>query len=201
MLQICIGSICLVSATPPTVLGQSFWNFTGTLQLSFDFTWEICHLLDITAVAGYLAWLAVLFSVAIDPILFKLAGNEDMHNIMNEFEFRPDRTTDYGVSCPWASKKYPYRPYNGENGVSTFSLLFLIGSFWYFHVTRTSIKAWMSSNFLKWDLTLAHWTQVSDRCPLGYLFESSFTLDNCLASHSNPATLDGISNNMHNTTY
>ena len=49
-------------------------------------------------------------------------------------------------------------------------LLFLIGSFWYFHVTRTSIKAWMSLNFLKWDLALAHWTQVSDRCPLGYLF-------------------------------
>ena len=101
---------------------------------------------------------------------FKLAGNKNMHNIMNEFEFRPDRTTDYGVSCPWASKKYPYRPYNGKNGVSTFSLLFLIGSFWYFHVTRTSIKAWLSLNFLKWDLTLAHWTQVSDRCPLGYLF-------------------------------
>ena len=99
----------------------------------------------------------------------------DMHNIMNEFEFRPDRTTNYGVSCPWASKKYPYRPYNGENGVSTFSLLFLIESFWYFHVTRTRIKAWMSLNFLKWDLTLAHWTQVSDRCPLGYLFLNLFT--------------------------
>ena len=111
-----------------------------------------------------------VISVDIDPIFFKLAGNKDMHNIMNEFEFRPDRTTDYGVSCPWASKKYPYRPYNGKNGVSTFSLLFLIGSFWYFHVTRTSIKTWMSLNFLKWDLTLAHWTQVSDRCPLGYLY-------------------------------
>ena len=111
-----------------------------------------------------------VISVDIDPIFFKLAGNKNMHNIMNEFEFRPERTTDYGVSCPWASKKYPYRPYNGENGVSTFSLLFLIGSFWYFHVTRTSIKAWMSLNFLKWDLTLAHWTQVSDHCPLGYLF-------------------------------
>ena len=110
-----------------------------------------------------------VISVDIDPIFFKLACNKDMHNIMNEFEFRPDRTTDYGVSCPWASKKYPHRPYNGENGVSTFSLLFLIGSFWYFHVTRKSIKAWMSSNFLKWDLTLAHWTQVSNRCPLGYL--------------------------------
>ena len=39
-------------------------------------------------------------SVAIDPILFKLAGNEDMHNILDEFEFPPDWTTDYGVSCP-----------------------------------------------------------------------------------------------------
>ena len=41
-----------------------------------------------------------VISVDIDPIIFKLAGNKDMHNIMNEFEFRPDRTTDYGVSCP-----------------------------------------------------------------------------------------------------
>ena len=41
-----------------------------------------------------------VISVDIDPIFFKLAGNKDMHNIMNEFEFRPDRTTDYGVSCP-----------------------------------------------------------------------------------------------------
>ena len=35
-----------------------------------------------------------------DPILFILAGNKDMHQISDEFEFRPDRTTDYGVSCP-----------------------------------------------------------------------------------------------------
>ena len=40
------------------------------------------------------------FSVAINLILFKLAGNEDMHNILDEFEFRPDQTTDYRVSCP-----------------------------------------------------------------------------------------------------
>ena len=41
-----------------------------------------------------------LLSVATDPILFKLAGNKDMHNILDEFEFQPDLTTDYGVSCP-----------------------------------------------------------------------------------------------------
>ena len=48
-----------------------------------------------------------LFSVAFDSIFFILAGNEDMHKISDEFEFRPGRTTDYGVSCPWASKKFP----------------------------------------------------------------------------------------------
>ena len=47
-----------------------------------------------------LAALERLKNLDIDPIFFKLAGNKDMHNIMNEFEFRPDRTTDYGVSCP-----------------------------------------------------------------------------------------------------
>ena len=40
------------------------------------------------------------FSVAIDKIHFKFVGNEDIHNISDEFEFRPDRTTDYGVNCP-----------------------------------------------------------------------------------------------------
>ena len=29
MLQKCIGSMYLVPSTPPTVFGQSFWNFTG----------------------------------------------------------------------------------------------------------------------------------------------------------------------------
>ena len=42
-----------------------------------------------------------------NPILFILAGNEDMHKISDEFEFWPDRTTDYWVSCPWGLKNFP----------------------------------------------------------------------------------------------
>ena len=53
-------------------------------------------------------WCRHLFSFVFDPILFILAGNEDMHKISDEFEFRPDRTTDYGVSCPWGLKNFPY---------------------------------------------------------------------------------------------
>ena len=41
----------------------------------------------------------------------------------------------------------PPLTYNGENGVSTFSLLLLIRSFLYLQVTRTCIKSQMSSNF------------------------------------------------------
>ena len=49
----------------------------------------------------------LFFSVAIDPIVFKLGGNEDMHNILDAFQFRPDLTTDYGVSCLERQKKFP----------------------------------------------------------------------------------------------
>ena len=47
-----------------------------------------------------LAALERLKYIDIDLIFFKLAANKDMHNIMNELEFRPDQTTNYGVSCP-----------------------------------------------------------------------------------------------------
>ena len=41
----------------------------------------------------------------------------------------------------------PTLTYNGENGVSTFSRLLLIRSFWYLQVMRTCIKSRTSSNF------------------------------------------------------
>ena len=56
-------------------------------------------------------------------------------------------------------------------------------------VTRTGIKALVSMAhlyvFQKWDLTLPHWTQVSDRCPLGYLLAH---LSQMLAHHSQRLT-------------
>ena len=35
-----------------------------------------------------------LFSVAIDPIVFKLAFNEDMHNILDLFKFQLEWISD-----------------------------------------------------------------------------------------------------------
>ena len=41
-----------------------------------------------------------LFSAVFHPILFILAGNDDMHESSDKFKFRPDWTTDCGVGCP-----------------------------------------------------------------------------------------------------
>ena len=41
-----------------------------------------------------------LFLGCFYPILFILAGNDDMHESLEEFEIWPDPTTDCGVSCP-----------------------------------------------------------------------------------------------------
>ena len=41
-----------------------------------------------------------VFSNAFDRILCILAGNDDMHESLDEFEIWLDSTTDYGVSCP-----------------------------------------------------------------------------------------------------
>ena len=45
-------------------------------------------------------WFRHFFSAVFYPILFILAGNDDMHESSEEFEIRPDLTTDCGVSCP-----------------------------------------------------------------------------------------------------
>ena len=70
-----------------------------------------------------------------------LAGNEDMHESLDEFKFRPDTTTDNRVICPCASEKLTY------NFVNTLAPLFLIGSSSYLQVTRTFITSRTSSKF------------------------------------------------------
>ena len=41
-----------------------------------------------------------VFSNVFDRLRFILAGNDDIHKSLNEFEIRRDGTMDYGVGCP-----------------------------------------------------------------------------------------------------
>ena len=80
-------------------------------------------------------------SFIFDSIILILAGNEDLHESLDEFKFPPDTDTETRVICPCASEKLLY------NVVSTLAPSFLIGSSSYLQVRRTSIISWTGSKF------------------------------------------------------
>ena len=54
------------------------------------------------------------FTAVFYPILFILAGNDNMHESSKESQNKPDSISDYGASCPSQSEKYPYRLIMGK---------------------------------------------------------------------------------------
>ena len=67
-------------------------------------------------------------------IILILAGNEYMHESLDELKFRPDTTTYSRVICPCASEKLMY------NFVNTLAPTFSIGSLTFLQVTRKTIS-------------------------------------------------------------
>ena len=51
-------------------------------------------------------WCLQASSFIFDRIFVKLAGNQDRYKISDEFEFRPDRISHFGVTCPWGRIKF-----------------------------------------------------------------------------------------------
>ena len=62
--------------------------------------WKISHRL----IMG--KWCLQTSSFNFDRIFIKLAGNQDRHNISDEFEFRPNWISHLGVTCPWERFKF-----------------------------------------------------------------------------------------------
>ena len=52
---------------------------------------------------------ASLFGTIFDQIIIKLAGNQDRHKSVDEFDFGSDQTTLFGVTCPWMPKILHFR--------------------------------------------------------------------------------------------
>ena len=42
-------------------------------------------------------------------IILKVAGNQDRHKSLDEFDFGPDQTTHFGVTYPWMTKILHFR--------------------------------------------------------------------------------------------
>ena len=101
-------------------------------------------------------------------------GNKDMFKNYKRFDFWQVQTADIGGTKPW------------KNNCSLIWKLFkflmtlLAGLFNKVAGNQDRHKSLVEFGplvsmahlyvFFKWDLTLAHWTQVYDCCPLGYLF-------------------------------
>ena len=77
-------------------MGERLHKVLGQIGLKLWFLWQQKVSIDLQ----YGKQCLHLFLVVFDPNLFILAGNDDMQKILEEFDFRPDWTTDYGVSCP-----------------------------------------------------------------------------------------------------
>ena len=138
-------------------------------------------------------------SFIFDQIIIEVAGNQDRHKSLDKFDFGPDQTSHFGVTCPWmfficfffkfytleleylwgqlanleilcvsslgvrkgcimfwgrwdqnsgvhGNRKPPFT-YNGENGVSTFSLLLLIQFFILFYYAGNEDMHQISDEF------------------------------------------------------
>ena len=84
-------------------VGERLHKVLGQIGSKLWFPWQQKAPVDLK----WGKWCLHLFLVVFDRVLLILAGNEDVHKISDEFKFRSDQTTDYGVSCPWVSKKFP----------------------------------------------------------------------------------------------
>ena len=51
-------------------------------------------------------WCLQASSFIFDRIFVKLAGNQDRHKISDEFKFRRDPISHFGVTCPWGRIKF-----------------------------------------------------------------------------------------------
>ena len=64
-------------------------------------------------------WCLHASSFIFDRIIIKVVGNQDRHKSSDEFDFGPDQTTHFGVTCPWLTKI-----------LHTFELEYLWGQSW-----------------------------------------------------------------------
>ena len=68
--------------------------------ISLKFGWILTPVSMVTDRVMMGKTVSPLFLGCFHPFLFIIAGNDDMHESLDEFEFQPDWTTDCGVSCP-----------------------------------------------------------------------------------------------------
>ena len=142
-------------------------------------------------------WCLHASSFIFDQIVIKVAGNQDRHKSLVDFDFGPNQTTHLGVTCPWETKISHFWTWKSlipvgqscsnfmcsviRGGEKLHKVLGQIGlKLWFPWQQKTPINLqWgndvstFSQFFLirpLWKDHIWHWTRVTNCCPLGYLF-------------------------------
>ena len=111
-------------------------RFLSRLWAGSEFSLRSYSLLSVPIDFEWGKWCLHLFSVTMHSVFIKLTGNKDRHKISDEFEFSVISDQSF-----WS-----YVHLIAEKMMSSFSQSSLIGSLSNLEVTRTGIKARMSSN-------------------------------------------------------
>ena len=67
-------------------------------------------------------------SFIFDRIIIKVAGNQDRHKSSDQFDFGPDQTTHFGVTCPWMTKMLLFRTSRSLRPVVNFDQILCVTS-------------------------------------------------------------------------
>ena len=108
-------------------------------------------------------WCLHASSFICDQVIIKVAGNQDRHKSLVEFDFGLNQTTHFGVTCPWVTKISHFWTWTSLKPIGQFWSNFMcsiievgerlhkvlfIKSSSVLQVTRTDIKSRTSSIFL-----------------------------------------------------
>ena len=135
ILQICIWSIYLVSATPPTVFGESFWNFTVVFRMVWRYAYCFLRILKLFFLHFNLDIFSSLYATDMYREYMPCIGNP-------AYSFRPIllKLYRYFAAFLWLHmRNLSLAGYNCSGGASCMAcsfmlVLFLGGSFG--HVNR-----------------------------------------------------------------
>ena len=73
-------------------------------------------------------WCLHASSFIFDRIIIKVADNQDGHKSSDEFDFRPDQNTNFGITCPWMMNILHFRTWISLRPVANLDQILCVGS-------------------------------------------------------------------------
>ena len=127
-----------LSASYMNARGQGHFRAISPAPVSWSVTLILFETTSLNLFGQSIRWVLtgpMVLWLCLDLFFLMLAGNRNMHQSLDEFEFRQNSTaTDFVVSCPWAFQKSTYKL------VRTLAPSFFIVFSSFLQVIRTTIQ-------------------------------------------------------------